>query len=213
MDPRTLAMKSSALSPASSRVKATTTRCCVPVPAISAWRSSSVVICGGQLTGSTTQRGWGSKVMQADVRACRPAAATSRSRTHRWPRWTPSKLPIASAVGPRRFSGSSKCLCNAGSAHSVDFLGWEDLVRYEGAPKRVGVAQSNQTASLVVRPEWPRFRLRKHPHRAPMSHLCLLLRGQSYGLHVGQQRLGRKQMLVNGLDVRQLHQGCGIVDP
>ncbi len=101
-------MNSCGDSAASSRSKRSTIACSMPAFSISASFSCSVVIDCGQLAGSRTQRGCGSKVMSAGAAFSSAAARTACSITSRWPRCTPSKLPTVNATRPIGLVGSPK---------------------------------------------------------------------------------------------------------
>src|SRR5687767_6122033 len=55
----------------------------------------------GAASPAKNSRGWGSKMRTHEVRFASRALAVTRSMSARWPRCTPSKLPIVSAHRPR----------------------------------------------------------------------------------------------------------------
>src|SRR5262249_56363171 len=63
--------------------------------------SSSVVIGNGARWGCSTSIGCGSNVHTSAGAPVARACATAAPRMARWPRWTPSKTPSATALGRR----------------------------------------------------------------------------------------------------------------
>src|ERR1051326_5107979 len=82
---------------ASTGVKDSTSVTAMPDSAISARRSSSVVIGSGARSGCKTSAGCGSNVQATAVAP--PARVTAASRIARWARWTPSNTPSATTLG------------------------------------------------------------------------------------------------------------------
>src|SRR3989454_10659535 len=72
-----------------------------PAAAISSSLSRSCVRRAGAAAGAKNSRGCGSKVRTQDVMLNSRAFAATRSISARWPRCTPSKLPMVSAHRPR----------------------------------------------------------------------------------------------------------------
>ena len=84
---------------ANSEVKLTVATVSRPVSRRSARRSSRLATYSMERSRRSTSRGWGWKVIAPAARSCRRARAIS-SRMMAWcPRWTPSKIPMVSAVG------------------------------------------------------------------------------------------------------------------
>src|SRR5579884_1178538 len=210
-------MKSSALSAARARSKGSTIPCSRPRRRTNETRSSRVVIWAGQLAGSSTQRGWGSKVIQAAVAPWARATSTTFRSTAWCPRCTPSKLPMARTTRARRSSGRPKwTLIPAPSSTPRCPWTWsaQHLVRDEGPAQGVGVAERDQTSLFVVRPQEPRSGLGQHPNRAAASDRGLLLVGETDALHVGRQHHLRRQQ--RGLDrgrVAEVVQPVSVLQP
>ena len=70
-----------------------------PLCCSSCSRSSTAVSIGGQRPGSTTHRGWGSNVITTETPRSRCASSMTRSSSDRWPRCTPSYVPMVSTTG------------------------------------------------------------------------------------------------------------------
>src|ERR1700716_1647776 len=190
-------MNSCGESAASSRSKRSTMACSMPAASINASFSCSVVIDCGQLPGSRTQRGCGSKVMSAGCDSVAAAAGTTCRVTSTWPRGTPSKLPTVSATGPMWPVGSPRWTFR-GIASSA-----EHLLRHEGAAERVGMAQRDQATHRIVCADEARSRLGKHPDGATLADHGLLLDVELDPLHVGQYDLGRKQSAAHAFGAVQ----------
>ena len=78
-------MNSSALRWANSSSKGITTSSRTPSPSITSRFTPNGMISFGSAAGCRISSGWGSKV----------STVSAPSITARWPRWTPSKVPIA----------------------------------------------------------------------------------------------------------------------
>ena len=89
-------MKSSAVRCANSSSKGITTSSSTPSPSITSRLTSKGMISFGSASGWRTSSGCGSKVR----------TVSAPSITARWPRWTPSKVPIATWRGRGSASGS-----------------------------------------------------------------------------------------------------------
>ncbi len=68
---------------------------------------STVTTFSGQRSGRITASGLRSNVTATDRLPVAAAASSRRSITARWPAWTPSNLPIATALGPKSSGTSS----------------------------------------------------------------------------------------------------------
>ena len=84
---RTYSMKSSAVRWENSSSKGITTSSSTPSPSITSRLISGELISFGAASGRSTSSGWGSKL----------STVSAPSITARWPRWTPSKVPIATS--------------------------------------------------------------------------------------------------------------------
>ena len=93
-------MKSSALRRAKSSSKGITTSSSTPRPSITSRLTLKGMISFGNAAGCSTSSGWGSKV----------STVSASSITAWWPRWTPSKVPIATWRGRGSASGSEVTL-------------------------------------------------------------------------------------------------------
>ncbi len=81
-----------------SRVKRTTSMTAIPASASRRSFCAGVVMARGACSGRSTARGCGSKVTTAAATRSSRARATTRSRMAHWPRWTPSKFPMAATA-------------------------------------------------------------------------------------------------------------------
>ena len=87
--------KSSAGVFAISAPKRRTTSSSTPAAASRASRSAGVEMAFGARSGRRTRAGWGSKVTAAKAAPRRAASRRATASVSRWPRCTPSKLPMA----------------------------------------------------------------------------------------------------------------------
>ena len=84
-------------------VKGTISSSLTPRASISWLLSPIGVSTAGRSSGRRTAIGWGSKVRHIEVRRRSAASSIARRMTAWWPRWTPSKVPMATARrGPPR---------------------------------------------------------------------------------------------------------------
>jgi len=84
--------------PASSRVNGSTTTASTPASASSSSRRAIEVSIRGARFGASSAEGCGSKVSATVSASLAAASSRARAISARWPRWTPSKLPIAIAA-------------------------------------------------------------------------------------------------------------------
>ena len=86
-----------------------------PASAISSARASIEVSIEGACSGRSTAIGCGSKVTATTGTPRASASSRARAITARWPRWTPSKLPMVTTERPRSAgtSSSERQMCTA----------------------------------------------------------------------------------------------------
>src|SRR5262245_54457892 len=165
-----------------SRSKGRASTASAPASVSKAARSSTEVSITGACSGRSTAIGWGSKVTATSVRSCASATARARDTTRWWPRWTPSKLPITTAVRPRSAgtSSSERQICTRADYRRVS--------DEDGDGPRLPVSGLVQREELPRRVEQCRQPVERQVEGTPEADVGGLLVGQ---VERGEARAGR----------------------